>query len=324
MDSNTFRDSAVSEKLYDSRKTLYSLINNHKLSNSKSCRISPNSQLYAASDNIVDLVNGSVIGKLFQTDVEFTCFSSDGNLIATALLYPKESVAVQVWSANSYLNIKSFTAKGTHCCNFSPDSKELAIIEFDCSYKILNLDTQQAINSFNEKSGTYYPCTYCDYCPNNKYFAVTFHDKINLLDRREYKFVSYLTATGYPAYVNRFSFSPDSLYLAVANSNSKINIWDLRNLKEIAILSDTQQLWSCNYSPDGNLIAASSANTTKIWNSKFFSVIQELPSDPINYDGITECCFSHDGEYLISSSNDIIKVYHSMEKKSKTIDQSNV
>lgn len=116
-------------------------------------------------------------------------------------------------------------------------------------------------------------------------------------------------------YLQAFSVSPDSRYLAVVadvesseynlrdgryftGTHSKIFVFDACTLKELCILDDRVQLSREGYkdamfSPDGQYLVARRANGIKLWRSETWELCVELRG---NNRGVA---FSRDGKYLV-------------------------
>ena len=94
------------------------------------------------------------------------------------------------------------------------------------------------------------------------------------------------------------AFSPDGKYLAAA-SVSSLAIWDLENDTQMSVISLAAN--SLDYSPDGEMLAFTDDADIILWD---IAGNRELTRTSAHTGPIHVICFSHDGQYLATGSED--------------------
>ena len=124
-----------------------------------------------------------------------------------------------------------------------------------------------------------------------------------------------VTFTGHNESVRSVCFSPTGDTIATASNDGTAKLWDLQGNCLVTFTGHNDSVWSVSFSPAGNTIAtASTDGTAKLWDLQ-----GHLLADYSGYKGnllkgeadfvklkspIFSVCFSRDGKFLITGSQD--------------------
>jgi len=98
------------------------------------------------------------------------------------------------------------------------------------------------------------------------------------------------------------AWSPDGQWLALGGWGDSLHILRAENGETVrSIPTHTAQVQSVVFSPDGNLLAASSMYTVRLWQFKDGSFLQNFP---VGGGWVSNVRFSQDGKYLAATSGD--------------------
>lgn len=117
--------------------------------------------------------------------------------------------------------------------------------------------------------------------------------------------------TGHEGRVSALAFSLDGVFLASGSWDIVVRIWDTHTGQQHRVYSSHKDgVASLAFAPDGNALAsASSDRTVHIWNIRD----DGHPTSPLVLRGHSEdvncVCFSNDGLYVASCSDDTIRVW---------------
>ncbi len=110
---------------------------------------------------------------------------------------------------------------------------------------------------------------------------------------------SVATLTGLRSEATCAAFSRDGTRVAVGSKSSGIHVWDTTGGREIATLTDVQETAHVIFSPDGRRLAASTADTVKVWQ-----IASGTVGRVVQRDGANAMDFSPDGARLAASADD--------------------
>lgn len=100
-----------------------------------------------------------------------------------------------------------------------------------------------------------------------------------------------------PAHTNTarvLAFSPDGQRIAVGGYFGTTMILDLGTRQQIAVLPGTNAIQSVEFSPDGEVLAIGSHLDVRLWDTRSFKMVRELP------EAVAPALFSPDGRHLLS------------------------
>ena len=284
--------------------------------------INPDNNLIACSNDIDinamkfwDLQTGKLIKTLNIHAVDFS--PSVINSDASILVNIADGNTIQLWNLNNGHLIRSFIDNSPemnlNTVALSQDRKYLASANISSNTHLTNTSIQvweQDINKkmlyqLNIKVGCEQFINYqaVEFSPNNDIIAskIVTHTN-NFLGLWSIRTGEYITTIGTGDNVNAFAFSPDSRLIVTVNQDGSIRFWDLNNYQSILNITGRGKPIDCvSFSPDSQMIAASSQNVIKLWNVSNGHLLLTLDS---HEDTITSLIFSPDGKLLVSSSKD--------------------
>src|SRR5262249_6055627 len=91
--------------------------------------------------------------------------------------------------------------------------------------------------------------------------------------------------------------------VASAGDDGTVRLWDTATGETVHLLhGHSDDVWRCQFSPDGTLVASAGADTTvRLWDTATGDVVRVLHG---HTGTITGCAFSPDGDLIASSSYD--------------------
>ena len=106
-------------------------------------------------------------------------------------------------------------------------------------------------------------------------------------------------------WVERLKFSPDGQFLAVANHNGTLSVWDVASRKQLYAISiggQDSDVYSSSFSADGSMLATGGPdNVVKIWKTTTGRLLHALTG---HRDDVSALAFSPDGKTLATASYD--------------------
>lgn len=100
--------------------------------------------------------------------------------------------------------------------------------------------------------------------------------------------------TGHTNTARVMAFSPDGQRIAVGGYFGTTMVLDLATRQRIAVLPGTNYIQTVAFSPDGELLAIGSHLDVRLWDTRSFTMIRELP------DAVAPAVFSPDGKQLLT------------------------
>jgi WD40 repeat protein len=99
------------------------------------------------------------------------------------------------------------------------------------------------------------------------------------------------------------AYSPDGKYLAIANSDNKVHLWQTTDDRELLTFAGhTSWVWAIAFSPDCQTLASASVDRTiKLWDLTTGLCLNTLQG---HTGWVWSVAFSPNGQTLVSSSND--------------------
>jgi len=125
-----------------------------------------------------------------------------------------------------------------------------------------------------------------------KYFPL---DDIQL----PYEFQDWIIAYAMPGLSPRLGLCTPSPYLAAADKEGTVKIWELANQKPLASFGERGEVFhAVSLSPDGRYLAASGKKNVKIWNTYAKKILAEYHIEDGDNREIAFIHFSPNGQYL--------------------------
>ena len=103
--------------------------------------------------------------------------------------------------------------------------------------------------------------------------------------------------------LNSATLSRNRNFLAAADADSTVRVWDANKHVEVKVLRGHQaQVHSVAFSPDGELIVTASADrTARVWNSRDGTILHVLRGHEST---VRSAFFSPDGKHIVTASDD--------------------
>ena len=92
------------------------------------------------------------------------------------------------------------------------------------------------------------------------------------------------------------AFSPNGRMLATGSWDRTVKLWDIASHRVIATLIESNRVESVSFSPHGDLLAAASKTSVRLWDTKSFQPLRRLSG------AVLKMRFSPDGHYLVAGT----------------------
>ncbi|HVX59707.1 MAG TPA: serine/threonine-protein kinase [Pirellulales bacterium] len=215
-------------------------------------------------------------------------FSPDGQYLATLEL---GNAPLRVWRVADGKAVLREELPPSLAIAFSPDSRQLAVgqqgwvIRFD-------LATGQELNRWQLPDKT--PAYSLAFHPDKPRLAIGYHDPfgfVSVFDASNGELVTNLAAK--VNYEQVVAWHPDGERLAIAGSDTSIQIWNVAAQRKVAQLEGhAQNVTFLSFHPDGNLLTSTSWDgTVRLWDPSTARQLMQLPMR-------MEPQFSSDGQSL--------------------------
>ena len=238
--------------------------------------------------------------------VNSVSFSPNGDAIATA----SSDTTAKLWDlqGNCLLTFTGHNDSVTSV-SFSPKGNAIATASKDDTAKLWDLQGNCLVTFTGHKESV----NSVSFSPNGDAIATASDDKSAKLWDLQGKCL--VTFIGHNHWVNSVSFSPDGDTIATASEDKTAKLWDLQGNCLVTFTTHNKSVTSVSFNHKGDTIAtASEDKTAKLWDLK-----GNLLADFSGYQGnllkgeadfvelkspINSVCFSRDGKFLITGSQD--------------------
>ena len=298
--------------------------------------------------HIWDIASKRCIQSFNGTITESASFSPDGKNIATA---PGPGNIISIWDIATGEKLKTIPISLSQYevirdIQYSPDGKHLTAAVSDGTVRLLEIDQDASINTFDFD----YTVSVA-YSPDRKYMILGLEDgKVHIRDASTGKLIKtfedasinfaqfgkasfspdgsmvlwctdgfilvwdFATGKLLHTFFDKwsFDFSPDSRLLAIGGRDS-VKIWDTRTWNCIKVF-DESDIFDVSFSPDGNHIISSTGHGDNIWDIQSGKLIHNVLKGRATYGHFAR--FSPDGKYIMFFSSDSIGIWDTSEKKS--------
>jgi WD40 repeat protein len=108
------------------------------------------------------------------------------------------------------------------------------------------------------------------------------------------------------------SLSPNGRWLASIGNDSRLRVWNTQTgaqIKSFEVNSNSSWIWGTSFSPDGKILAATTADGIKLWRFKDDRLIQVLRT-PESKPLLQNPSFSQDGQIMIATDRKTARVWN--------------
>jgi WD40 repeat protein len=253
--------------------------------------------------NLENHFSGQPIQAFSPPPINSVAVSPNGQFIVSGGAY------LQLWDMNGKVIGKTFQGHNHYIesVTFTSDNKHIISSSFDQTIRLWNLvgENLQTIDLSKEPFDL-------EEVWSGKLVAVSSDNKfivagISTDEHHLSGIVQLLDINGNPKgqpFGNdwRFALSPNGKYIAVADANNTIQLWDIRGNRLGSLFRGHENLiTSLAFSPDSQFIASGSwDNTVRLWDRQGNLITTFLE----HQEGIQSVAFSPDGQYIASGSLD--------------------
>ncbi len=248
-----------------------------------------------------DILLKTIRGQLAET--RGLAFSPDGRLLAVADI----NKTLSLWKMDFLLKQSIKTSKfHTLKVAISPNSQIIASSGADTLIQLWNREGKKQ-KTLDGHHGWVYGLSFSS---DNQWLASADEDgRINI----------WQTATGalhkqmkHDKGVFDLSLSPNGRWLASIGYDNKLRVWNTQTgeqVKSFEVNSNSSWIWGTSFSPDGQILAATTADGIKLWRFKDDRLIQVLQT-PASKPLLKNPSFSQDAQILIATDRKMARVWN--------------
>lgn len=214
---------------------------------------------------------------------------------------------LQLWDVALGAQDASFFAhqKGANSLSFSPDGQLLASAGNDAILRVWDVAailTQAEPKPVSDMIGGAFAVPAVRFNPQGTLLASVDLQYIRLRDPATTRLVRSLLSQ---ASVFRIAFSPDGEYLAAAETDATVRLWEVETGSEVGVIQLSEPagfLWDVAFSPDGSMVGAvSSQGVAALWEFPAGGLLAEFQAQAR---AVSALAFSPDGQWLATGGLD--------------------
>ena len=254
--------------------------------------------VYGMQDNSIkqlnfDNVKETVVREEALSSISSITINPDETRVAIGL----QDNTIRVWDLSSLNEIMVLRGNDGNVI-YSPDGKMLASCSKDNSIIVRDAKT---FNKLYELKG--HANSLIVFSPDSRMIASSDNKRIIVWDISSQKVVTVMK--GHSEAITCLEFGPDGGKIASGSWDDTIRIWDVHSGKLLTVFDGhSDYINSISYSPNQKIIASASADgTIKLWNYKSRKEVLSVNTHA------TSVSFSPDGRLLLSSSNNILRLF---------------
>jgi katanin p80 WD40 repeat-containing subunit B1 len=242
---------------------------------------------------------------------EFSAHTSNVNCVqigrksGQVLCTGGEDKLINLWRIGKKDKLLSLAGHNTaiECVSFDGEEEVVVAGSQGGSLKIFDLAEAKVVRTL---TGHMSGCTCLDFHPYGEFLASGSLDtNLKVWDIRQKSCIQ--TYKGHTKEVNCCKFSPDGRWVVSGGRDGVVKLWDLTAGKLMKDLrTHSGAITTLAFSPNEFLLATGSADrTVKFWDLETFDIIGTTTPDTTH---IRAAVFTHDGQALISATQDNMKV----------------
>ncbi len=210
--------------------------------------------------------------RIFKTKAKSAFFwlSPDGQFLAML----DQERALQIWRVGDGKPLLQEQPRPCLWCDFSPDSRQLAVIKDDWVYCI-DVASGQETSRWGLPAKT----SMLAFHPDNRKLAVGYANN-NITSIYDSAQGSHVADLPVGSMINQVvAWHPDGTRLAVAGSDPRIQIWDVTTQRKLAILEGhVEQVTRLTFHPDGTLLGSGGWDgVLRLWDPATGRQLMQLP-----------------------------------------------
>lgn len=239
-------------------------------------------------------------------EVNTCCFSPDWRKLVSG----GDDCLVKVWSTRTGQPLHTLTKhKGSvKCCCFSPNGEMFATGSYDHTIIIWMTETGQEVHILQGHSHSVETCCFSN---DNLWLCSGSWDSLAIIWSVKTG-EALFSCSGHSSSVQCCTFSLDGKYMASGSWDFTVRLWLLNNTNKFGLSISTSppckvlqghqsNVKAVSFSSQGLLASASWDMSIILWDVEMFSILIVLTG---HTGWIQACSFSHDGNTLVSASDD--------------------
>lgn len=251
-----------------------------------------------------DLSTNKQIGKEFKADNRGRVLSITFSPDSKFLISGGEDGIAKIWDLSGQLVRPLKEKQGNYfisSLSFSSDGKYIAITGSNQTPKIWSWDGEKIAQKIATLEGHKDLVYQVSFHPKQELIATGAWDgTIGLWKLSDNKVNKIKIWSGDQGKIRSLSFSSDGKYLATADDNSELKVWDLSGQEKLKLFSDQREIQAVAFSSDGKYIATGGKDgTVKLWDWLGRQVFEFK----IEKGSVWDISFSVDGRSIVAGGD---------------------